>query len=86
MVRRALKPSGKVFFVDTLAAPDATARDQHLEPDGIAERRLNDGRTFRIVKIFHEPSGLTARLTDLGWAAAVKATANFFVYGTAANR
>lgn len=86
MVRRALRPSGKVFFVDTLAAPDATARDQHVEPDGIVERRLNDGRTFRIVKIFYEPAGLAALLTDLGWAAAVKATPNFFVYGAVANR
>jgi 2-polyprenyl-3-methyl-5-hydroxy-6-metoxy-1,4-benzoquinol methylase len=86
MVRRALKPLGKVFFVDTLAAPDATARDQHLEPDGIVERRLNDGRTFRIVKIFYEPSSVALRLTELGWAAAVKATPNFFIYGTVASR
>jgi demethylmenaquinone methyltransferase/2-methoxy-6-polyprenyl-1,4-benzoquinol methylase len=83
MVRRALRPSGTVFFVDSLAAPDATARDQHIESDGIVERRLNDGRTFRIVKIFYEPSGLSARFAELGWAAAVKATLNFFVYGTA---
>jgi SAM-dependent methyltransferase len=86
MVRRALRPSGKVFFVDTLAAPDATARDQHVETDGIVERRLNDGRTFRIVKIFYEPSRLAARFEELGWAAAVKATPNFFVYGSAARR
>ena len=83
MVRRALKPSGTVFFVDSLAAPDAIARDQNLETDGIVERRLNDGRTFRIVKIFYEPTGLGARLAQLGWTASLKATPNFFVYGTA---
>jgi len=38
---------------------------------------------FRIVKIFHEPATLTARLSALGWAADVRGTRNFFVYGTA---
>jgi len=30
MVRQALRPAAKVFFVDSLAAPDATARDQRV--------------------------------------------------------
>ena len=83
-VGAALRPSAKVFFVDSLAAPEAIARDQHLETDGITERRLNDGQTFRIVKLFYEPSGLAARLQSLGWTTDIRATPNFFVYGTAA--
>ena len=83
MVKRALRPSARVFFVDSLAAHESTARDQHLETDGIVERRLNDGQTFRIVKIFHEPSQLSRRLAELGWAADIRATQNFFIYGTA---
>ena len=86
MVKRALRPSGTAFFVDSLAAQDATARDQQWETDGIVERRLNDGQTFRIVKIFYEPSGLTTRLTALGWTPDIRATRNFFVYGHALTR
>jgi demethylmenaquinone methyltransferase/2-methoxy-6-polyprenyl-1,4-benzoquinol methylase len=83
LVRSALRPAGTVFFVDNLAAPAATAREQPWDAGGIADRRLNDGRTFRIVKIFHDPADLTARLTPLGWAADVRTTATFFLYGTA---
>jgi SAM-dependent methyltransferase len=86
LVKRALRPSAKVFFVDSLAAQEATARDQHWETDGIIERRLNDGQTFRIVKIFHEPSQLAARLAALGWAADIRATPHFFIHGTAVPR
>ena len=86
MVKRALRPAGKAFFVDSLAAQDATARDQRWETDGIVERRLNDGQTFRVVKIFYEPSTLTPRLAELGWATDVRATPSFFVYGTAVPR
>jgi ubiquinone/menaquinone biosynthesis C-methylase UbiE len=86
MVKRALRPAAKVFFVDSLAAQEATARDQRWETDGIVERRLNDGQTFRIVKIFYEPSQLATRLAELGWAADIRATQNFFIYGTTVAR
>ena len=86
LVRRALRPSGQVFFVDNLAIADAAARDQRLDVDGIVERRLNDGRTFRIVKIFHEPAALAERLGELGWAADVRETPNFFMYGRLTRR
>jgi ubiquinone/menaquinone biosynthesis C-methylase UbiE len=86
MVKRALRPSAKVFFVDSLAVQESTARDQHWETDGIVERRLNDGQTFRIVKIFYEPSQLATRLAELGWAADIRATKNFFIYGTTVAR
>lgn len=58
-----------------------TSRDQSFETAGIVERRLNDGRTFKIVKIFYEPSRLAGRLGELGWAADVRATPHFFIYG-----
>jgi SAM-dependent methyltransferase len=84
VVKASLRPSGRVFFVDSLAAPEGTARDQRIEPDGITERRLNDGRTFRVVKVFYETSSLATRLRDLGWETHVQATSNFFIYGTVA--
>jgi hypothetical protein len=42
---------------------------------------LNDGREFRIVKIFHRPSPLQERLEALGWRGWVKSSGGFFVYG-----
>jgi demethylmenaquinone methyltransferase/2-methoxy-6-polyprenyl-1,4-benzoquinol methylase len=44
-------------------------------------RRLNDGREFRIVKIFYDPSGLEARLADMGWRFAVRTTDRHLLYG-----
>ena len=82
LVRQALHPSGKVFLVDSLPAPEGTALDQGLGSDGVVERHLNDGRTFRIVKIFHRPEVLQVRLERLGWAADVGATPNFFLHAT----
>ena len=83
MVGRALRPSGTAFFVDSLATPQGTSPDQRIDDGGTVERRLNDGRTFRIVKIFYEPAGLAVRLAARGWAPSVRATSTFFVYGTA---
>lgn len=85
VVKASLRPSGRAFFVDSLAAPEGTAWDQRIEPDGIVERRLNDGRTFRVVKVFYETSSLAARLRELGWDAQVQATSNFFIHGTVAS-
>lgn len=81
-VKASLRPGGRVFFVDSLAAPEGTARDPRIEPGGVVERRLNDGRTFRVVKVFYEASTLRARLRELGWEARVQATSSFFIHGT----
>jgi demethylmenaquinone methyltransferase/2-methoxy-6-polyprenyl-1,4-benzoquinol methylase len=83
VVKRSLRPGGRAFFIDSLAAPEGTARDQRVEQGGIVERRLNDGRTYRVVKIFHEPPALQERLRKGGWEASVRATPRFFIYGTA---
>ena len=42
-------------------------------------RRLNDGRTFEIVKVFHEPEDLEDRLVKSGWQAQVAATEHYFL-------
>jgi demethylmenaquinone methyltransferase/2-methoxy-6-polyprenyl-1,4-benzoquinol methylase len=82
-VRDALKKNGRVFFVDSRYAPKSTAKDHGLEgPGSIAvTRRLNDGRAFRIIKIFYEPEALRARLAKLGWTVEVHETREFFIYG-----
>ena len=45
------------------------------------ERKLNDGRTFNIVKVFHDPAQLERQLRDLGWSGLVGTTGEFFYYG-----
>ncbi len=44
-------------------------------------RRLNDGREFRIVKIFYDPVELEARLVSMGWRFSVRTTNNHLLYG-----
>ena len=81
-VRRARKPRGCAFFVDSLFEQSSTARDHApIDRSGIARRKLNDGREFRIVKLFYEPSVLELRLSESGWRGWVKSTGKFFVYG-----
>ena len=85
MVRAALAPGGSVFFVDSARNPESTASD-HLLPKAdeiIMERILNDGRRYRIVKLFYEPAALERRLASLGWTGYVRKSGRFFVYGHA---
>ena len=83
MVADALKPGGRVFFVDSKFEPTSTARDHALVDlvQGEALRRLNDGREFRVVKIFYAPGGLQERLRLLGWKTTVSETPHYFIYG-----
>ncbi|HEX2202142.1 MAG TPA: class I SAM-dependent methyltransferase [Longimicrobium sp.] len=86
MVRSALAPGGRVFFVDSLRTELSTATDHRLAGPGdpVTERKLNDGRRYRVVKVFHDPAELEARLAALGWRASVRATEHFFLHGEAA--
>lgn len=83
MVRACLAPGGRVFFIDSRFEPTGTAADQPLvDPDATAvTRRLNDGREFRVVKLFYDPPALAARLDTLGWRVTVQSTDHYFIYG-----
>jgi len=83
MVRVALSPGGRVFFVDSLYAPDSSAQDHtDRSPQRVLEqRKLNDGRTFQIVKMYYRPQELATRLAALGWQPDVSATATYFLHG-----
>lgn len=81
-VRAALAPDGSVFFVDNAHNPAIAARDHSLPEGGfVMERLLNDGRRFRVVKVFYAPDALERRLEALGWTGRVRSTGEFFVYG-----
>jgi len=56
----------------TLPEPSAT----------VLQRRLNDGREFRIYKVFYDPADLAERLRRLGWRFDVQQTKHYFLYGS----
>lgn len=80
-VRTALKPKGRVFFVDEVAsdAPYYTPTDA----DDRQQRTLDDGRRFTIVKRYYAPDALADRLAALGWRTGIQRTAQHFLYGAA---
>ena len=82
-VHDALKPGGKVLFIDSKREQSGTSPDQPLpdESEAIMTRRLNDGRSFRIVKIFRAPERMTAAMERSGLAPDVRETARYFQYG-----
>ena len=83
MVDRALAAGGRVFFIDSRYVASSTAKNHQLAAvdSHMQERRLNDGRTYQIVKVFYEPQQLTADLSNLGWSFTVSATPTYFLYG-----
>ncbi|HCF26971.1 MAG TPA: class I SAM-dependent methyltransferase [Cyanobacteria bacterium UBA11049] len=82
MVKGALKPNGQIFFVDSLFIQESTARNHAaLNNEGYSERKLNDGRTYRVVKIFYEPVQLQELLQNLGFLGQVHQTQNYFLHG-----
>jgi demethylmenaquinone methyltransferase/2-methoxy-6-polyprenyl-1,4-benzoquinol methylase len=82
-VKAALKPNGVVFFVDSLFEQTSRALNHDpVDQSGVARRTLNDGREFRVVKIFYEPRILERHLVQRGWKGYVRSTGQFFLYGS----
>lgn len=83
-VRASLAPGGTVYLIDSAFDRTSTAKD-HVLPGADAQivtRRLNDGREFRIVKVFYKPGELNARLIALGWNPGITQTQRYFIHGT----
>ena len=84
LVRACLKPGGSFFFIDSVKEQQSTAVDHVLPLEDDCEtlvRKLNDGREFRIFKLFYRPDELQLKLENLGWKARVSKTKTFFLYG-----
>lgn len=82
-VAAALRPGGKIFFVDGRHEQTSTAVDHQLPEEGtqVMTRRLNDGREFQIVKNFYEPASLADSFAAAGLDVIVRETATYFLYG-----
>lgn len=81
-VATALAPGGRVFFVDSRPDPTSTAPEHVVDGSGFQRRRLNDGRSYLIVKRYYEPDLLERRLRGMGWAVGVGGTPHYFLWGT----
>lgn len=80
-VARASKPGGSVFIIDSMAASTSTAKNQSIATtDAQQVRRLNDGSTYQIIKIYYQPDQLQKLLMDAGFEAAISTTEHYFIY------
>ena len=83
-VRAAVHPGGKVFIVDQCE----DFRDRPVpQREGIREtRRIPDGRSFTIVKVYYHPALLANGLTRFGFDASGERVGDsfFFIRGTRA--
>lgn len=90
----ALKPGGKLFFIDSLPDPSAMSRDmieRSAQWDHFAntlssaettlQRRLNDGREFEVVKVFYEAHNLAHQFKTFDIDVTIRQTNRFFLYG-----
>lgn len=82
LVGHCLKQDGRVFFAD----------DAYRAPEELVEgpssatirRRLDDGTSYRLVKVPHQPADLEGLLRRLGWDIKVSPTAGPFYWGAGA--
>jgi len=79
LVSDCLEADGRVFFVDDgYRTPDELI---YGDSSSIIRRRLNDGTSYRAVKVPHEPKRLEKRLEGLGWRVTVTPTSGPFFWG-----
>jgi 2-polyprenyl-3-methyl-5-hydroxy-6-metoxy-1,4-benzoquinol methylase len=82
LLRQLLADDGRVLFIDEHL--DERGKEAYLAGrDEIVERRLLDGRTFRIIKNFVDPEPLRNRLRELGWACEIRRHGSDWVSGEA---
>ncbi len=88
MVRRAIRPGGRLFIIDSRFEQTGAARNNPLfeEEQTYRTRILNDGNEYRIVKIYYETEQLRRLLDKAGFDADVHFTDRYFIYATAVAR
>lgn len=67
IVRRALRPGGRVAFVDEDDRSSGNDDIKIVDGSPVATRTLADGRRFDIVKVYWHPDDLERRLRASGW-------------------
>ena len=83
VVADCLKPQGRVFFADDAYRTPGEFVEGPASP--VIRRQLNDGSSYRLVKVPHQPADLQEQLRRIGWHITVTPTAGPF-YGGAGSR
>jgi 2-polyprenyl-3-methyl-5-hydroxy-6-metoxy-1,4-benzoquinol methylase len=81
LVRDSLAVNGQVFFIDELKR--SWGLETRVDDEAVI-RQLEDGRQFRAVKVFYEPSELETKLRTLGWNVEVRCAGRRFYWGQSA--
>src|SRR5947207_1658902 len=77
-----LAEDGRVLFIDEHV--DEREKEAYVPgAEEIVERRLGDGRTFRVVKNFVDPEALQARLREIGWECDIRRDGGDWIRGEA---
>lgn len=77
-------PGGLLAFIDSCRDPDSGAADHRPPEDDVQLRRLDDGTSFRVRKVYHAAGELESALRRAGFAdIEVVTTERFFVLGSA---
>ena len=84
LVAEALLPGGTVFFFDDNHRTEAELVEGVNSP--VVQRRLNNGASFRLIKIPYEPAELERRLRNLQWDIRITGTSGPFYWGTGGRR
>jgi demethylmenaquinone methyltransferase/2-methoxy-6-polyprenyl-1,4-benzoquinol methylase len=83
VLRRALTPQGRVFFIDDDHRAEATEQSIADSSAPIVRRTLADGSEHVAIKLCYEPHNLASQLTALGWDAEVQSVGTRFLWGIA---
>jgi demethylmenaquinone methyltransferase/2-methoxy-6-polyprenyl-1,4-benzoquinol methylase len=82
LLRRLLASGGRVLFIDEHV--DVRDKEAYVPGrDEVVERRLRDGRQFRIVKNFVDPERLEHQLRELGWDCQIRRDGSDWIRGQA---
>ncbi len=81
-VRRAVKPGGRLFSIDSMPDNFSSAVNHEAYQKGniYHTRKLNDGQEYRIIKVFYEPEQLAKTLAAHGFRAEVHTSGRYFWY------
>ncbi|MGD1096853.1 MAG: class I SAM-dependent methyltransferase [Bryobacteraceae bacterium] len=81
-VRGATKSGGRIFVIDSLPDEQSSAVDHPpKQPDQIYEtRKLDNGRNYRVVKVYYPPEALAGIFARHGFDVEVHTTDRFFWY------
>ena len=74
LLQDSLRPGGALFAVDQRASPRQQTRHDRLQ-----ERKLSDGRSFDIVKVYYTEAEVTALFAGHGFEAEVTATPTLWI-------